>query len=186
MAVTRSAAEEFEEFLYDAHAAFILAVDGLKWVRLYLDQVVEGSRRLGLNKPSPRLFFAEGDLRPDPPVFAPRLMEDVLRHCLPGGRYSDLVGHGWIVNVYGMWEERFRSEIAQELGLSKVLRCDPMGDFRLMRHDIAHHLGVASRRNTGRCSVLTWFQPGMVISARQEHAKALLDAMAPYLVSWRR
>jgi hypothetical protein len=186
LAVPRSAVDEFQEFLYDATAALILAIDGLMRVQAYLGQGLENARRMGVTIPGPQLFFAGGDPRFNSPVFAPRPIEEALQNCMPGGRYSDLVGHGWIVNVFGTWEERFRGEIAQELGLSERLACDPMGDLRRMRNDIAHHLGIATRGNTGRCSVLTWFQPGTVISPRREHAQALLEVMEPYLVSWRR
>ena len=47
---------------------------------------------------------------------------------------------------------------------------DPaMADIGRMRNDVIHHVGIASKRNTGRCEVLKWFAAGEVIHPMMVH-----------------
>ena len=43
------------------------------------------------------------------------------------------------------------------------------GDMRLIRNDIIHNRGIASRNKSGRCEVLKWFVEGEVIRIASHH-----------------
>ena len=40
------------------------------------------------------------------------------------------------------------------------VRDDLLGDIRLLRNDIVHHGGIATKANSGRCKILQWFNDG--------------------------
>jgi hypothetical protein len=49
--------------------------------------------------------------------------------------------------------------------------CDAMGDLRRLRHDITHGKGIATRRESGKCKLLTdWFTIGQYINVDILHA----------------
>lgn len=56
------------------------------------------------------------------------------------GQFIRGIAQSYIVHVYTLWEEVYRSEIASIIGIKKCeVKSDLMGDFRLLRHNILHH-----------------------------------------------
>ena len=85
------------------------------------------------------------------------------------GRAEQLGYKGWITEVYGCWEDRYRDKLRDALRalpmISDTIRpeVDVLGDLRHIRNDIVHNGGVASEEHMGKCSVLRWCSPGQKI-----------------------
>lgn len=98
-------------------------------------------------------------------AFAAWPLERVPSALSNDGSVARQIGHQWVINVYHLWENHYREEIAAAKGLNdkNELQNTHMGDFALIKHDILKHRGVASRRNSGQCKILKWFKPGQDI-----------------------
>ncbi len=78
-----------------------------------------------------------------------------------GGSVATRISQQWVIAVYTEWEEHYRKRITDAMDLPKPLELPPLGDLRHFRNDIAHHRGIATTGNSGKCEVFTdWFQPG--------------------------
>ena len=63
-----------------------------------------------------------------------------LDYASEDGQFIRGITESYIVSTYTLWEEVYRPEIAQILGINTCeLTSDLMGDFRLLRHNILHH-----------------------------------------------
>jgi hypothetical protein len=92
----------------------------------------------------------------------------------------------WIVLTYAMWDENFRPRIAAAAGVEKNdIAIDALGDLRHMRHDIAHHLGIASADHSARCVELKWFDIGDQIHIAPHQIREFVEALPGYeLTPW--
>lgn len=68
------------------------------------------------------------------------------------GPFSQLIAHGIIVLEYELWNEDYRSKIAEELGWNTN---DVMCDLRLIRHWITHN-GSKADNKLENLKVLHW------------------------------
>lgn len=84
--------------------------------------------------------------------------QDVVRR---EGEVEQVAFKGWVEEVYFAWESRSRNLLKDSLEGQGSIRpkADVLGDFRHIRNDIIHNNGVASEDETGRCTLLRWFQP---------------------------
>ncbi len=73
-----------------------------------------------------------------------------------------------IVFVFHLWDEKYRAELAAELGKPiNEVKIDILGDLRLLRNSIIHNKGVASA-DIARCKIITRFKPGDKLSIGKE------------------
>ena len=97
----------------------------------------------------------------------------------PQGAASQLVYKGWVQEVFGLWENRFRNELAEMYSRgSKPFRpqMDAFGDLRHIRNDLFHSgRGVATSDHTGKCKMLHWFSPGEDIILGLKHVFDFLN-----------
>jgi hypothetical protein len=94
------------------------------------------------------------------------------------------MGSMCLVAIYQFWEDKFRGEIAKELGTSKeLLLSDVMGDVRLIRIAIIHHGGVA-RQQIERCKTFKWFEAGSAIDIDNERMTAIVFAIRGECLRW--
>lgn len=104
--------------------------------------------------PDPTIYLGQGD--PNDPTtrahgewrrseFLHRAKEDIPK----------ALSQQWIVATYAQWDHHWRPILADAAGVSESsVKSDLFGDLRLLRNDIVHHGGVATRHNTGRCTLL--------------------------------
>lgn len=88
----------------------------------------------------------------------------------------------WIVAVYTAWEDEFRGAIARAHDVDKNSVTAPFfGDLRWLRHDIAHHRGVATKENATRCRVILDrdLRPGDEIYLRDDELRQI-----PFRIPW--
>jgi hypothetical protein len=59
------------------------------------------------------------------------------------GAFSNKIAKSFIVAMYSEWDEVYRHQVALEVGVvSKAVKCDLMGDLRLLRHCIVHNKSI--------------------------------------------
>ena len=74
------------------------------------------------------------------------------------GAASQIAYIGWIVDILGTWEKKYRPKIEKDPPGSRI-QFDALGDLTKIRNDVVHNYSIASRGHTGRCSTLKWFDP---------------------------
>ena len=122
------------------------------------------------------------------PISLPGLPGLCLSPCLTGPADEDLYGpkgiasrvlyKGWIVEVYGIWENNYRNKIKEAFEGDRLIRPEikALGDLRYIRNDLLHtEAGVASAERTGKCEVLNWFEPGDRITLEIRHVLDFLN-----------
>lgn len=104
------------------------------------------------------------------------------------GRMVQLAYVGWIAAVDGLWEKHRRDppwEKSQRLRLGQ--EADLFGDLHKIRNDLLKNRGIAQKKNTGKCIVLHWFEPGARIQLTLDHVLDFLHQLGCYLrstISW--
>ena len=96
------------------------------------------------------------------------------------GEAEQLAYKGWVEQVYNIvWDSQHRNKLRDSLEGSEIIRpeMDAIGDFRRIRNDLIHGHGIARSRETGKCKVLKWFNPGEVILLRVGHVYDFLNQM---------
>jgi hypothetical protein len=103
-----------------------------------------------------------------------------LENLGPGGISHQYLGWGWITLVYDRWEDDYRHRFAAELQCShNEVMCDAIGDLRLLRNDITHCRGIATREHSGRCKLLTdWFTIGDQIMVDAKRITSFYDIIS--------
>ena len=90
------------------------------------------------------------------------------------GIAAQLVYKGWVAEVYGLWENRFRNKLKDSLGPGSdthLIRpqLDAFGDLRRIRNDLFHNNCMASADHTGKCVALNWFRVGEPMNLGTRH-----------------
>jgi hypothetical protein len=95
----------------------------------------------------------------------------------PDGPVVRSIGQQWVVSVAAQWNENYRQQFADAEGLAdkNEIKEPIMADLNRMRNDILKHRGIATRRNTGRCEQLKWFEPGDPIHVMPVHIVEVMD-----------
>ena len=93
-----------------------------------------------------------------------------------GGDMEQIAYRGWIVELYGIWEDQYRNRLETAIHTPDSIRprIRVMGDFRHIRNDLVHNNSVASEKESGKCELLKWFTPGAQIMIGIRH---VLDFM---------
>ena len=74
------------------------------------------------------------------------------------------VGNLCLVAIYQFWEDKYRAEIAAQLGITREdLKSDLFGDIRHIRRSIIHNKSIGLPE-LARCKKLVWFKPGDTIA----------------------
>ena len=74
------------------------------------------------------------------------------------GAAGQIAFKGWIIDILGAWERKYRPKIQNERPGS-LIQFDALGDLTKIRNDVVHNYSIASKGHTGRCSTLKWFDP---------------------------
>ncbi|MCX6120975.1 MAG: hypothetical protein NTX44_05105 [Ignavibacteriales bacterium] len=160
-----------EQFLDVVHSIYGVYLDSIRGFYTVRKEFIEGQQKsLSLFKDSPELMTIE---HLDSIDFMygkgnPNLPGSVILHRCTQGEYKQrndkggnnykFIGNMCIVSIYQYWEDYYRSEIANSLGLKKeALLVTVMGDLRILRRSIVHHNGIALQ-DIDKCEVLKWFK----------------------------
>ena len=169
----------WNSFLYEVNKATIAL--------MYLLQGMEAARNSELDS------YVEvdtgqdlrGSLSPkvpnvDIPLVIAGKSTDIIGLIERGGDAEQLAFKGWVEQVYScIWESSFRNEMKDRSYGTDVIRplSGPIGDFGYIRNDLVHNRGVATTKETGRCTVLKWFEPGQPIVLSMRHVFDFLNHM---------
>lgn len=128
--------------------------------------------------PDPWVYVGRGDPNLGAKFHAGTFLSRLSNLLQKDGEVDRLLGHQWVTYVFAAWEHEFRPRLAGARGveLSAVLM-DEFGDLRLLRNDILHHGGVATRSNAARCVTLRWFEEGDEIRITDEHIAQFMDQL---------
>ena len=169
----------WNSFLYEvnkATMALIYLLQGMEAVRnSELDRYVEVDNGQELR----------GSLSPkvtnvDIPLVIAGKSPDIIGLIERGGDAEQLAFKGWVEQVYScVWESSLRNKMKDRSYGTDVIRplSDPIGDFGYIRNDLIHNRGVATAKETGRCKVLKWFEPGQPIVLSMRHVFDFLNHM---------
>lgn len=122
----------------------------------------------------PKLTYVGVPLCLSGPPFDPN---DVLAR---EGEAEQLAFKGWVEDVYHrIWEGNYRETLREAFSSNGSIQpeMDALGDLRLIRNDLVHEHGVATQANTGKCAVLTWFEPGKPIVLGIRHVFDFLNQL---------
>jgi hypothetical protein len=79
------------------------------------------------------------------------------------GLNFQFLGNMALVSLYQYWEDYYRGQVANEMGIKKNdLKAPIMGDLRLIRISIIHHEGIALK-DIERCELLKWYKENDMI-----------------------
>lgn len=86
------------------------------------------------------------------------------------------------VLIYQYWENKYRKQIAKELGLSNTdaLKSDIMGDLRLLRNSIIHH-NAEAEKEVENCKLLKWFKEGDKIYVNSKMFENIIFHVKEYI-----
>lgn len=106
-------------------------------------------------------------------------VESLPERLAPGGLVDISIGRQWLITIYAYWEDNYRAKFAKTLGLENAdeLTDDRFGDLRLMRHDLVHRGGVASKRYAASCKIFQWFNEGDIIHLTGQHIKLFTESI---------
>ena len=91
------------------------------------------------------------------------------------GVAAQMAFKGWIAEVFGLWENRYRNELKELLGPNAMRpEMEAFGDLRHIRNDLLHN-GKASAEECGKCTILKWFAPGETIVFAVRHVFDFLN-----------
>jgi hypothetical protein len=100
-----------------------------------------------------------------------------------GGNNYKFIGNMCIVSIYQYWEDYYRSEIANSLGLEKEgLHLSIMGDLRILRRSIVHHKGIALPE-IDKCEILKWFKHNEIIFIDEAKMEEIVVHIQEQLIS---
>ena len=165
--ISRAIDEIESGFLYDVNKVTVALFYLLQGMETS-SHVFEGSQvRPGVTAAGPQL----GQLRTFPAVSTKG--QDMLG---PSGEAVQLAFKGWMADIYNKWEKS-RIKTRDLLGKEGIpVQVDCMGDFRHIRNDLIHS-GFATKKHSGKCTVLKWFKPGEQIVLTTDHVFDLLNQM---------
>ncbi len=150
------------EFCHEVNvrtAAMVYMLDGVHQFHLRVRHLHPGAH-IPFAYPALRSFL----------VFGGESWDD---HSKPGGFMEAAIGKWWLVEVFGLWENRYRSALQdgmREAGVEDAIRgeTDLFGDLRLIRNDQLHG-GTAQRDGAAGCKLLRWFREGDAVEIRLAH-----------------
>jgi hypothetical protein len=136
---------EFQAECQKYYALFALSVGGF-WSQC---------ERFKDAKPGQRIHFSEKDPW-ETPATATLLVNDLYQFTRRDGAFVDTLAKSLLVTIYTEWDERYRGEFAEAIGVNKrqiIFRL--MGDLRKLRHRIVHARSQLRTKDV-KFEVLTW------------------------------
>lgn len=114
----------------------------------------------------------------------------VLHRCTQGelkerneknGQNTAIIGNLCLCQIYNYWEDHYRNEIAEYLGIKKnELVSDILGEMRVYRHSIIHKRGLG-KQEIEKCQILNWFKMDELIKIDEHKFEIIVTQLYKYL-----
>lgn len=164
---------DFMRQVAEATSALFLLLEG---VELVASRIVDGTR-----KPPTERGFGPSSMS----------IGFMSAHVEQGGvtpldkyidRMAQLAYLGWVSAVDGAWE-KVRTNPPydkKDEGLRHGQEATLLGDFHKMRNDLLKNRGVAQEENSGKCTILKWFEGGEPMRLTTGHVLDFLHKLGGY------
>lgn len=96
------------------------------------------------------------------------------------GAAARIAFKGWLLEVWDIWEYNYRMTLRKTHD-NATPQLGALGDLRHIRNDLLHHNAVATAKETGRCTVLHWFEPGDKMILEIRHVLDFLNQIGALL-----
>lgn len=107
--------------------------------------------------------------------------EPLIDRMSPGGLAEQMVYKSWVAEIYGLWENRYRTNLKEHYGDAPGAirpRQQVLGDLRLIRNNLLHsESNLSTSDQAGACAILTWFATGEVMQLNFDHVLDFLNQM---------
>ena len=165
-----------QEFLLECqklYFAFYSAIVGVDFQRGRYQRIFDSAHRD--NRFTIGSAFPEAQQTPGNSTIAQMTQGELLQSVEEGGVFENYQAKSLIVMLFHLWDERYRPEIADALGVQQQqVECDLLGDVRLVRNIIIHKKSVVPDGFSDQVSFLAqiWdFHPGELrISSQMIHS----------------
>jgi hypothetical protein len=165
--------QEFISDIDDVYGVYLDGKQGFDLLETKLKQLYRGKSATQLRKES----FIYGVGNPNNPNSYPLHKVPKLEHQernSKSGKNRYVLANQALVQIYQYWEDRYREEIAKELGLEKTeFKVDIFGDVRILRNAIIHNHAIATS-DVERCKILTWFDHKQAIRVSPKKFEELI------------
>jgi hypothetical protein len=188
-AIMTGAVESFWENVDRVYGAYLDAQIGARFFREKIVEVqAQASALVGMRlERMDSLPFLYGDGDPNDP-------NTVVLHQVPQGQFklrnrrngenAQFLGSMSVVAIFQFWEDKYRSEIASELGIERsALKHDLLGDLRRIRMAIIHS-GSVAKDEIRRGVRLQWFKPGDLIVIDDGRMKEIVVQIREACQDW--
>jgi hypothetical protein len=157
---------EFLALMNDVAGAHALSLVGLIQLRSVVLDVEPENRTV-----ESTMFIGHGDPNsPEGFAYQRWRLDELPNQLHADGPIVRALGQQWVVMVASQWNDHYRQRLADAKGIAKNDVADPyLADVNRMRNDVVHHRGIATKRNTGRCEQLRWFDVGEPIHVMPAH-----------------
>ena len=143
----------------------------------------EFSRDLASKAPDLNANFFVGTGHPNlGRVHAAIRIGEAIESSKTNGVFSDKIAKSFVTAMYSEWDEVYRPRLASEVGVDpKFVKCDLMGDIRLIRHCIVHNKSIIENKHT-KLRELKWqLSPGELLVSK-EMLSMLIDQINAMVV----
>ncbi len=154
--------EEFKAFLMDALGTHAYASYALLREHERLTLIPDGFP----DGPETILSLGAGPPEEPFPPYTQWSISEVRNQLGSEGLLQRRLGQQLVAYIYTGWEHEYRKRLARAHGCKPTdIKVPLLGDLRLLRHDVLHHRGVATKENSGKCEVLgNWVEIGQPIA----------------------
>lgn len=165
----------FTDEYQEIYAAYCFSIQGM-------NDAAKTFKKSRPNKGSStqRLFIGEG-APGEADYIAVVNVNNIIERSKKFGDFEDIISKQTFFYIYTIWDVKYRKLMAKELNTeTRNIKCDILGDVRLLRNEIAHKNATLSKEIHGSLLVLQdLFRPGQLILDRtfmSKFIKLLNDA----------
>ncbi len=109
-------------------------------------------------------------------------MGEAIESSQTNGKFTDMIAKAFIVVIYSEWDELYRHRLASEAEADpSLVKCDLMGDLRLIRHCIVHNKSILEHEHE-KFKELKWQLSSGVLVVTREMFSSLIDQINQMVV----
>lgn len=184
---TKTVSDEFIGILHDIYGFFVDTTLSYSYFLKEIQfQQVRSAKQLKttvgkLDRAT--MTYANGDpTDPDLVILHECTQKELKSRNMENGQNTNYVAQFSIAMIYEYWENQYRGQFADAVGIEKNnLKSDVFGDIRLIRHDILHFRGTASKKNSGKTKILKWFDEGEAIFITKSMFEVIVVEIFKYI-----